>query len=645
MKNFIKNTLAASALVLTAASCSDFGDVNVNPESLNSGNVNYAMVLSNAQHQLLGSDWDGWRNQCIYAEQWMQHTNSIGWWWSYNTGYAFSDGYSSALWDGIYSGGRGAVRDVTTVRDLWKDDPEHVADYSIARITRVLCMSRLTDTYGDLPYFEAGNPAISGYPKYDDQKDVYMDMLKELDEAHEALKGQSRASVGKQDLYYEGDCGSWRSFASSLMLRLAMRLTNVDPDTAKKYAQKAFANGDLILSYEQNCKLNHEGGMTTNDSAEPVAKIYSHEDVSVARLSQTLIGTLQNNGVADPRLGMIGSNFNPDEALWNAYVAYSKAGTDAEKEAIANAYGKVPTLPKYGASVQSGDYVYGSMKAADQVGQPATFSWSRSSNWFGGKYYDEIADFVGSDNADACTQAQKDNLDLGLYNYKFSFVGRYSYADPQAPTFILTAAQTNLALAEACVRGWVSGDAAAYYKAGIEQGVYQYQQFPQSGKFYADALADCPLAAYTADKVAKFNAKDNEGKLSMIGTQYWIATFADSYETFANWRRTGYPELVSMFNPAYPTIEDGQFSTEGCLPRRFTYNMGEESINGANYWEAVHKLEKTAKDCYPAGRQYGVHGNSWYTRVWWDCRPLKANEVKPTKEWGRHLPEAFKGFE
>lgn len=616
MKNFIKNTLAASALVLTAASCSDFGDVNVNPESLNSGNVNYSMVFSNAQHQLLGSDWDGWRNQCIYAEQWMQHTNSIGWWWSYNTGYAFSDGYSSAYWDGIYSGGRGAVRDVTTVRDLWKDDAEHVADYQLARITRVLVMSRLTDTYGDLPYFEAGNPGISGYPKYDAQKDVYMDMLKELDEAHEALKGQSKAPMGKQDLYYEGDCAKWRSFASSLMLRLAMRLANVDEATAKTYVAKAVANGDLILNYADNCKLNHEGGATTNDSAEPVAKIYSHEDVSVARLSQTLVGTLQNGGVADPRLGMIGS----------------KMVTDNEKA-------------NYGKSIQSSDWVFGSSKAADQVGQPATFSWSRSSNWFGGKYYDEIAALTGPAEEAACTEAQKAFINDGLYNTAFSFVGRYTYADPQAPTFILTAAQTNLALAEACLRGWASGDAAAYYKAGIEQGVYQYQQFPQGGKVYATALADCPLDAYTADKVAKFNSKSLEGKLSMIGTQYWIATFGDSYETFANWRRTGYPELVSMYNPAYPEIATGEQSTEGCIPRRFTYNMGEETTNSANYWEAVHKLEKTAKDCYPAGRKYGVHGNSWYTRVWWDCRPLKANEQKPTKEWGRTLPEAFKGFE
>lgn len=624
MKNFIKNTLAASALVLTAASCSDFGDVNINPESLNSGNVNYSMVFSNAQHQLLGSDWDGWRNQCIYAEQWMQHTASIGWWWSYNTGYAFSDGYSSAYWDGIYSGGRGAVRDVTTVLDLWKDDAEHVADYQLARITRVLVMSRLTDTYGDLPYFEAGRPTVSGYPKYDAQKDVYMDMLKELDEAHDALKGQTTAPMAKQDLYYGGDCAKWRSFASSLMLRLAMRLTNVDAATAQKYAAKAAANGDLILNYENNCKLNHEGGMTTNDSAEPVAKIYSHEDVSVGRLSRTLIGTLQNGGVADPRLGMIGSKFNPEDS--------------------------------YGSSIQSNAWVYGSSKAADQVGQPATFSWSRSSNWFGGKYYDEIAALTGDEKIivdkdhpyDNLTDEQKkqwDYVDKGLYNTAFSFVGRYTYADPQAPTFILTAAQTNLALAEACLRGWVSGDAAAYYKAGIEQGVYQYQQFPQGAKVYGTALADCPLDAYTADKVAKFNAKDMEGKLSMIGTQYWIATFADSYETFANWRRTGYPELVSMYNPAYPEIETGEFSTEGCIPRRFTYNMGEESINGENYWEAVHKLEKTAKDCYPAGRKYGVHGNSWYTRVWWDCRPLKANEQKPTKEWGRTLPAAFNGFE
>ncbi len=179
MNKYIKHTLAAFALIATSTSCSDFADVNIDPEHINEGNVPYEMVFSNAQHQALGSDWDVWRNGCILSGQWMQHLTSVDWWWNYGL-YAYSDGYSGALWDGIYAGDRGAVRDVTTVLDLWKDKEGYSIDYNMARVMRVYTMHRLTDLYGDVPYSEAGRPKEFSYPKYDKQQDIYMDMLKEL---------------------------------------------------------------------------------------------------------------------------------------------------------------------------------------------------------------------------------------------------------------------------------------------------------------------------------------------------------------------------------------------------------------------------------------------------------------------------------
>ncbi len=611
MKNFLKYTLAASAILFAATSCSDFGDVNENPESLNEGNVPLKSVFSNAQHQLLGSDWDGWRNQCIYAEQWMQHTCSADWWWSYSYGYSFSDGYSAAFWDGIYSGDRGAVRDVTTALDKWKDDPAHVADYQLARITRVLCMSRLTDSYGDLPYFEAGRPALYNYPKYDKQEDVYLDMLNELDEAYKALPQSGIAEMQKADIYYEGDVAKWRKFANSLMLRLAMRLTNVAPETAKKYAKLA-SERELIKEWNDNCVLNHPEGNVNNDSAEPVAKIYAQSDPGTAFLSRTFVETLQNGeGPDDPRLGMVGS-----------FIASGSVTAGIN---------------------DANNYQYGSMRAADQVGLPLSGSWNRTSNWFVGRY-PEMAALCGDAKMDdkAPENAALEDFRANRKNH-YSTIGRYSYSDPCAPTFICTAVQTRLALAEAILRGWASGDAAAEYAEAIRQGVYQFQQFPKADKFYATALADNDLEAYVADKVAKFNAKSDEGKYSMIGTQYWIASFADSYETFANWRRTGYPELITMYDYQSTLdgheIEIGQYSTEGAIPRRFTYSMDEGNVNEANYNEAVARLLETVD---PARKSSKV-GNSFYTRVWWDSRTLKANEKAPTTPWNGVIP--FHGFE
>ena len=95
MKRYIKNTLAALSIVALASSCGDFGDLNVDPEHSNSGNVNYQMVFTNAQHQALGSDWDVWRDGLIYLSQWNQHISAGGWWWSYGLN-SYSNGYAAA---------------------------------------------------------------------------------------------------------------------------------------------------------------------------------------------------------------------------------------------------------------------------------------------------------------------------------------------------------------------------------------------------------------------------------------------------------------------------------------------------------------------------------------------------------------------
>ena len=63
----------------------------------------------------------------------------------------------------------------------------------IARIWRAFIYHRITDLYGDIPYSEAGKGYIDGVlkPKYDAQQDIYMDMLKEIEEGVAQLGSSS----------------------------------------------------------------------------------------------------------------------------------------------------------------------------------------------------------------------------------------------------------------------------------------------------------------------------------------------------------------------------------------------------------------------------------------------------------------------
>ena len=539
MNKYIKYAFAAASLVFASTSCSDFGDTNIDPEHMNEGNVPYEMLFTNAQHQMLGSDWDVWRNACIYSAQWMQHVSSIRNWWNYSL-YAYSEGYSSAYW-GIYSGDRGALRDVTTVMDLWKDQEGYELDYNMARIVRVYGMHRMTDLYGDIPYSQAGRPNEYSYPVYDAQKDIYMDMLKELDEAQANLKAGGVAKVGKQDVYFQGDAEKWVKFANSLMLRIAMRMSKVEPETAKTWVNKAVSNG-LITSNADNVKLDHPAGVTTDDSSEPYAKIYSHESRGEFYVSEYFVNMLKET--SDPRLALI--------------------ATVCEN----------PTISVQDAS----NYQYGNSDPAIQQGLPSGYSNDKTNDWFIGKDYPKF----------------NEEGYLEKYISEYSTINRYTYSNPTSPSFIVTYAQTQLLLAEAAVRGWISGDAKTYYETGVRAAMEQFSQFPNATALYNQYLTSDAVDAYLANNPF-------DGSLEQINTQYWINCFCDEYETFANWRRSGYPELVPVKNAK----TYGLCATDGSIPRRFTYPSTESQVNSDNYNSAVSKLE---------------HGDTFMSRVWWDTK-------------------------
>ncbi|RZK33978.1 MAG: SusD/RagB family nutrient-binding outer membrane lipoprotein, partial [Hymenobacter sp.] len=116
-----------------------------------------------------------------------------------------------------------------------------------ARIWRVYCFSRLTDLYGDIPYSQAGQGYTSSIyaPVYDAQKDIYANMLAELEAAASSLDA-TKTTFGTSDLVYGGNTTQWKKFAYSLMLRLGMRMTKVDATMAQTWATKAIAGGVIL---------------------------------------------------------------------------------------------------------------------------------------------------------------------------------------------------------------------------------------------------------------------------------------------------------------------------------------------------------------------------------------------------------------
>jgi len=522
----VKKYRRTTALVLLAAlllctSCNkDFGSINTDPGQIPVSQINFNYLFSNAELQTSGNTdgngYEDWRNNLIYSSCLVQHLSSILSYWDGDK-YLYNAPYNSAYWDRNYPR---SIANIVEVVSHTSTDTAQYNLYHIARIFKAFMFQRITDMYGDCPYFQAGQGYISGItsPRYDKQQDIYNDMLHELLDAAAKLDPSRANTVGAADLLYGGSIKSWRRFAFSEMVRLAMRLSKVDPVTAQKWVQIA-VQGGVMTSNDDNAVLRHE-----SQSGTPVANgtglILIADDPNGYRLSQTFVNFLRKSG--DPRLSYLGTVCaDPTQASDKGDTSYSL-----------------------------------------QLGQPNGYDPPNSRT-----AYDlmKAPGWPGNIN-------------------RYSIVNRYTFARLDAPTFYLTYGETGLLLAEAAQRGWISGDPASFYAAGV--GAAMLQLGKQAGAGPSDAAIAAWLTA---------NPFDPSHGMQQINEQYWVAGFMDENECFANWRRSGYPALTPINYPGNVT--------NGAIPRRFTYPQSEASNNTANYNEAVSRL---------------TNGDNMTSRVWWD---------------------------
>ena len=114
------------------------------------------------------------------------------------------------------------------------------AEWAMADVWWVFTFHRVTDYWGPIPYFSAGIPGTS--VPYDPQDKIYDDFFKRLANATAILKNHAGENhYGSYDLIYGGDVNRWIKFANSLRLRLAIRISKVDPTRAKSEAEAAVA--------------------------------------------------------------------------------------------------------------------------------------------------------------------------------------------------------------------------------------------------------------------------------------------------------------------------------------------------------------------------------------------------------------------
>ena len=240
------------------------------------------------------------------------------------TAYNSPDNWWATLYDA------GVLSNLNNAKSLFPSSAASPAilrnDLIITDILEVYAFNLLVSTYGNIPYSQADNRSIP-FPKYDDAKTVYSDLLTRLDTCIAGLNTGATA-MGSSDQIYKGNPAAWKKFAATLKLKMAMILADTDPATAGKKAQEAVATG-VFTSNADNAAFVYQSSPTGNTNPIWQAAINSgrHDNCPAALLVNTMVGW------NDPRLPL--------------YI--TKAPDSTYKGGVAGQGNSYPTLSTFSA--------------------------------------------------------------------------------------------------------------------------------------------------------------------------------------------------------------------------------------------------------------------------------------------------------
>ncbi len=169
-------------------------------------------------------------------------------------------------------------------------------EYALCNIWWVFTFHRVTDYFGPIPYFQAGSGSRT--VAYDPMDKVYADFFKRLDEAVDVLRqNTSSKPFGTADLIYGGDVAKWIKFANTLRLRLALRISAVDPVQAKTEGEAAVAAGVFTSSPGDDALMKR--GNATSAAINPLSSMSEYNEF---RMSATMESIMK--GYQDPRMSV-----------------------------------------------------------------------------------------------------------------------------------------------------------------------------------------------------------------------------------------------------------------------------------------------------------------------------------------------------
>lgn len=407
---------------MTGASCENYLDVNEDPNNPSSENVNPEIVLAATQvytYNVLGGSVSpinpnvvvGNMNQLgnLMMNNW---TRDVG---ASNSSYYFNEhtyNVTSDFYSEIFENLFLRTSNYTFIQQTEK--PGYGNYIAIAKILKSFYFQYLVDLYGDIPYSEAHKRGNNLTPRYDDDLNIYRDLIVQLDQAIFLINNPAPGTLnpGANDVMLNGDMDMWEKFANTLKLRILIRESGRTASAAYVSAQmNALQNsGAQFLGPNDNVKINPGYNPTTNQQNGFASMFLTTNDTfknnwsSTAATKYTINYLLDTN---DTRIGKIYSATTAGPGTYNGHqqgdvlntstnypVSHVGTGllTNSSQDGIV--FTAAESLFLQAEAVQKG-YLSGSSQSLYESGITESFKLLGLTSTDASNYYSQAINLVG----------------------------------------------------------------------------------------------------------------------------------------------------------------------------------------------------------------------------------------------------------
>ena len=650
MKSLKYMMAAGCLLTLGLSSCSDFLDVNVDPDKPNNTTAEVANRVPWIQRMFMYSAGiTNYRTSMIagvlYSTSGTHGPAAVTW--------NFAPGTTTSSYQTWF------VETAANLNDLYnKAKAENAYHYmAVADIYHALGFMQMLDLYGEIPYTEAlGNSPV---PAYNDGKTIFNGCVAKLDEAIKLLSEAQPATatpLSKGDLMNGGDAQKWLKMAYGLKARFLLKLS-----------KKAEFNPDEILeclakgpqSIDDNSVMPcYNSGQDVTDylMGDPIMTNGNWNCVAygttqrITKYYTDLLTDMRGAGVEDPRYTKIvpavmtnikvvdgkvqsydwarskGVDCHGDcERLkavgWNSIVAPTWAATNKDiTYDIADATARdkfVSDIQKLHKTTVDGTKVKVTYQTGSVYVNSTNYAYAGDTAYVSLRSNSKLTGNQTKEENDVYWYfSTNDALNAGAVGSTGSFQTR-----PVSDFEIMTYHEACFIKAEVLFRKGDKAGALAAYKAGIKAHLDYMQKkltaWKGQGFSNPDMLPmdDSKISAYLASDAVCQNASDL--KMSDIMLQKYVA-MGCSLENWNDMRRFNYGAgNIKDFGVVYPGFDRSVLFTG-------TDKLKGTSKDDPKYWPRRWRLPATLELSYNEAQALAVNKHAedtdiWSYPVWWDC--------------------------